>query len=213
LVKTELAGGLPVVSADRVQIQQVVLNLIVNAVEAMTMDSEQPGNLGVATGTDTSGHVVVTISDSGPGLTAEYSDRVFEACHTTKPGGLGMGLAICRSIVESHGGTIWVTRNEPRGAVFQFALPVGAAEQPALSCCSEAGRGMDFHSMPAPREGATLRNDLMNPRREAAQGGGSRDREPLMASRRPRHSGPIGAAMTWLWRRDANLPAEAPDIS
>jgi C4-dicarboxylate-specific signal transduction histidine kinase len=117
------AETLPVVSADLIQIQQVVLNLTVNAVEAMTADSAHPRALTVASGSDASGRAVVGIGDSGPGLTAEHCDRVFDAFHTTKPNGLGMGLAICRTIVESYGGSIWVTPNEPRGAVFQFALP------------------------------------------------------------------------------------------
>jgi PAS domain S-box-containing protein len=123
VVKMNLAETLPVVSADRVQIQQVVLNLIVNAVEAMASDSAELRDLTILSGTDVSGRAVVAIGDSGPGLTAEHRDRVFDAFHTTKPNGLGMGLAICRSIVESYGGSIWVTPNEPRGAVFQFALP------------------------------------------------------------------------------------------
>jgi PAS domain S-box-containing protein len=126
IVKLDLAETLPAVLADRVQIQQVVLNLIVNAVEAMTSESVQPRDLTVVSGTDASGRAFVSVGDSGPGLTAEECDRVFDAFHTTKSSGLGMGLAICRTIVESYGGSIWVTPNEPRGAVFGFALPAGA---------------------------------------------------------------------------------------
>jgi PAS domain S-box-containing protein len=122
VVTRHLAATLPVVSADRVQIQQVVLNLIVNAVEAMA-DSVRPRSLTVVSDTDASGRAVVAVADSGPGLTLEHRDRVFDAFHTTKPNGLGMGLAICRTIIEFHGGSIWVTPNDPRGAVFQFALP------------------------------------------------------------------------------------------
>ncbi|MDK1374437.1 AAA family ATPase [Sinorhizobium sp. 6-70] len=123
VVKTDLAETLPAVSADRVQIQQVVLNLIVNAVEAMTADTAQPLDLTVVSSTDASGRAVIAVGDSGPGLTEEHRERVFDAFHSTKPNGLGMGLAICRTIIESHGGSIWVTPNEPRGAVFHFALP------------------------------------------------------------------------------------------
>lgn len=124
VVQTDLAETVPVVSADRVQIQQVVLNLVVNAVEAMTADTAPQRILSVVSRRDASGHASVAVGDSGPGLTAEQRDRVFDAFHTTKPEGLGMGLAICRTIVESHGGSIWVTPNEPRGAVFHFTLPV-----------------------------------------------------------------------------------------
>lgn len=123
IVKMNLAKTLPIVSADRVQIQQVVLNLIVNSMEAMTEDTTQLRELTVVSSTDTSDRAVVAVGDSGPGLTAEHRDRVFDAFHTTKPNGLGMGLAICRTIIESHEGSIWVTPNEPRGAIFRFALP------------------------------------------------------------------------------------------
>jgi PAS domain S-box-containing protein len=123
VVKIDLAETVPVVSADRVQIQQVVLNLIVNAVEAMTADSAEPHDLTVVSGTDSSGYAMIAIGDSGPGLTAEHREHVFDAFHTTKSNGLGMGLAICRTIIESHGGSIWVTPNQPRGAMFKFTLP------------------------------------------------------------------------------------------
>jgi PAS domain S-box len=122
LVRTDLAAALAPVCADRIQIQQVVLNLIVNAIEAMNSDSTHRRDLFVVSATDPADHVVVAVHDSGPGLPAE-SRGLFDAFYTTKREGLGMGLAICRTIIESFGGRIWATPNTPRGAVFQFTLP------------------------------------------------------------------------------------------
>lgn len=127
-VQIDLAESLPVVAADPIQIQQVVLNLSVNAIEAMAEDSARKHQLTIASSEDASEGVVVTVRDTGPGLIADQQERVFEAFHTSKSSGLGMGLAICRTIVESHGGSIWVTPNEPRGAVFRFTLPLTPAE-------------------------------------------------------------------------------------
>jgi C4-dicarboxylate-specific signal transduction histidine kinase len=174
VVKMDLAQALPVVSADRIQIQQVVLNLTLNAIEAMTADSTHPRDLTVVSGTDASGRAVVAIGDSGPGLTAEHRDRVFDAFHTTKPNGLGMGLAICRTIIETYGGSIWVTPNEPRGAVFQFALPdaaestpLGRGAGPGLDGPSAIGRGgpllRDWRYAGAHAE--TAPKDAIRPRR------------------------------------------------
>jgi PAS domain S-box-containing protein len=122
-VRTQLAERLPPVQADRVQLQQVILNLLVNAVEAMS-GSEGRRELLITTGRDASNGVLVSLRDSGPGLDPKNADRLFEAFYTTKVAGMGMGLAICRSIVEAHGGRMWATANEPRGAVFQFTLPL-----------------------------------------------------------------------------------------
>jgi C4-dicarboxylate-specific signal transduction histidine kinase len=123
-LQTQLAPGLPLIQGDRVQLQQVILNLIVNAVEAMS------GNLGegsrellIGTGKDGSNGVLVAVQDSGPGLNLESFDRLFDPFYTTKPGGMGMGLSICRSIVEAHGGRIWVSRTASPGAILQFTLP------------------------------------------------------------------------------------------
>ncbi|SEE76734.1 PAS domain S-box-containing protein [Rhizobiales bacterium GAS191] len=124
-VQTKLAEGSPLVLGDRVQLQQVILNLIINAVEAMSGD-EGPRQLLISTGRAESGGAFVEVCDSGPGLTPESLQRAFDAFYTTKPSGLGMGLSICRSIIEAHGGRLWVTVNEPRGAVFQFTLPIHA---------------------------------------------------------------------------------------
>ena len=121
-MQTELAAGLPLVKGDRVELQQVVLNLIVNAVEAMSAVAEGTRELLISTArADTD--VLVTVRDSGPGMPAEGLERVFDPFHTTKPTGLGMGLSISRSIIAAHGGRLWASTNAPRGAVFQFTLP------------------------------------------------------------------------------------------
>jgi C4-dicarboxylate-specific signal transduction histidine kinase len=122
-VRVDFAEGLPRISGDRVQLQQVVLNLIINAIEAMSEVSDGARELTISTrGTD-SGDVLVAVRDSGPGLAQADTEHVFDAFYTTKAAGLGMGLSICRSIIESHGGRLWASANEPRGAVFQFSLP------------------------------------------------------------------------------------------
>jgi PAS domain S-box-containing protein len=121
-VLTELTDHLPVVEADRVQLQQVLLNLIVNALEAMGAANEGPRQLRISTAKVESGGVLVALQDSGPGLEAAMLERVFESFYTTKPTGLGLGLSICRSIIEAHGGRLWASTNQRRGATFQFTL-------------------------------------------------------------------------------------------
>jgi signal transduction histidine kinase len=128
-LQTQLAAGLPLIQGDRVQLQQVVLNLIINAVEAMSGVSEGSRELLIGTGKDGSSGVLVAVQDSGPGLNPESFDRLFDAFYTTKPGGMGMGLSICRSIVEAHGGRIWVSRTARPGATIQFTLPVDESVQ------------------------------------------------------------------------------------
>ena len=123
LVQTELAEGLPLVQGDRVELQQVILNLMVNAVEAMSEMSEGSRELLITTGRTDSGAALVAVSDSGPGLAPADLEQPFNAFYTTKPNGLGLGLSICRSIIEAHGGRLWASANAPRGAVFQFTLP------------------------------------------------------------------------------------------
>ena len=127
-VLTVLADGLPLVLGDRVQLQQVMLNLIVNAVEAMGAAGTGPRELLISTAADSSDGVSIAVRDSGPGLPPAEIRRVFDPFYTTKENGLGMGLSICRSIVEAHGGRLWACTNEPRGAVFQFTVPVGRDE-------------------------------------------------------------------------------------
>lgn len=124
LLQTNLAPGLPMVKGDRTQLQQVILNLILNAIEAMEGVDQRAGALRINSEREAAGGVLVTVRDSGPGLDPADVERVFEAFYTTKAKGMGMGLAICRSMVEAHGGRMWASANEPRGAVFQFSLPL-----------------------------------------------------------------------------------------
>jgi PAS domain S-box-containing protein len=123
-LQTWLADGLPLVPGDRVQLQQVIVNLIVNAVEAMSGASSGPRELTIASGAVDSNDVFVEVQDTGPGLDPANLDRLFQSFYTTKPDGMGMGLAISRSIVEAHGGCLSAAANKPRGAVFRLTLPV-----------------------------------------------------------------------------------------
>jgi PAS domain S-box-containing protein len=122
-VQARLADNLPLIHGDRVQLQQVILNLIVNAIEAMSGVDAGTRDLLVSTGTVDLDGVLVAVRDTGPGLAPASVERLFEAFYTTKPNGLGMGLSICRSIIEAHGGRLWAEANEPRGAIFQFLAP------------------------------------------------------------------------------------------
>jgi PAS domain S-box-containing protein len=122
--QTELVEGLPLVHGDRVELQQVILNLILNAIEAMSETSEGPRELLITTERAESGDLLVAVRDSGPGLAPGALENLFKAFHTTKPNGLGLGLSICRSIIEAHGGRLWSSAKLPRGAVFQFTLPI-----------------------------------------------------------------------------------------
>jgi PAS domain S-box-containing protein len=152
-LQMELANDLPLILGDRIQLQQVILNLLINAFEAMAGAGEGPRELGVSSraasefperepsavqtgelerdtlehknpaGAEWT-HVLVAVRDSGPGLDPKSLDRLFKAFHTTKPKGLGMGLAISRSIITAHRGRLWATANTPRGAIFQFVLPI-----------------------------------------------------------------------------------------
>jgi PAS domain S-box-containing protein len=125
-LKTQLSGELPVVLGDRIQLQQVILNLIINAIEAMS-GAGDPRELEVGTGKDEAQGVRVAVRDSGPGLDPDGLDHLFTAFYTTKPQGMGMGLAISRSIIEAHGGRLWASANPQRGATFQFTLPPDGA--------------------------------------------------------------------------------------
>ncbi len=123
-IHSELDANVPHILADRVQLQQVFMNLMLNAMDAM---KETGGELTIRSGLNPEGQLIISISDTGVGLPAENSERIFDAFHTTKPQGTGMGLAISRSIVESHGGRIWATNNNGgQGATFHFTLPVEA---------------------------------------------------------------------------------------
>jgi PAS domain S-box-containing protein len=125
LVECQLTNALPPVLADRVQLQQVLLNLIMNGIEAMIAVTDQPRSLWVESRVDESGDILVAVRDSGTGFGSE-ADRVFTPFFTTKANGMGMGLSISRSLVENHGGRLWATPNSPMGAVFSFTLPVSA---------------------------------------------------------------------------------------
>jgi PAS domain S-box-containing protein len=123
-VRTQLADGLPLVHGDRVQLQQVILNVINNAIEAMCSVSEENRDLLICTRQAEPDAVLVEVRDSGPGLPPEAVDRLFESFYTTKPTGLGLGLSICRSIIEAHNGRTWASANSPRGAIFHFTVPI-----------------------------------------------------------------------------------------
>ena len=127
-VQTQLEESLPAITGDRIQLQQVLLNLLVNAIEAMSGMHEGARELLISTAKSNSDDVLVTVRDSGPGLAPDSLERPFEAFYTTKPNGLGMGLSICRSIVEAHQGRLWATANKPRGAAFQFTLSASHGE-------------------------------------------------------------------------------------
>jgi signal transduction histidine kinase len=117
----QLTTGLPVIHADRVQLQQVLLNLILNAMEAMTEVGER--ELLIKTDTDAAKCVIVEVRDTGLGVPPDRLVHLFDPFYTTKPSGTGMGLSICRSIVEAHGGRLWAKANKPRGAIFEFTVP------------------------------------------------------------------------------------------
>jgi signal transduction histidine kinase len=130
LLSTELAVDVPNVIADRVQLQQVLMNLMLNGIEAM---KESGGQLTVRTRLSEGGLVSVSVSDTGVGLPSGKEDEIFNAFFTTKPQGSGMGLAISRSIVESHGGHLWATSHEGRGTTFYFTLPTTGTDAPVVA--------------------------------------------------------------------------------
>jgi PAS domain S-box-containing protein len=129
-LETALADGLEPIMGDRVQLQQVILNLLMNGIEAMNAVMHQPRVLRVISQISAPGTLLIAIEDSGPGLAPEAVDRLFEPFFTTKGSGMGMGLSICRSIVEAHGGRLWASHRLPRGAAFQFTLPVATKAVP-----------------------------------------------------------------------------------
>src|SRR5258705_13984839 len=115
----ELAPTLPTILADRIQLQQVIINLVMNGIEAMQSVTDRPRELVIRSRQDEIQQVLVSVTDCGVGISVEDADRLFNAFFTTKSGGMGMGLSICRSIMEAHGGHLWVTANAPHGATFQ----------------------------------------------------------------------------------------------
>jgi signal transduction histidine kinase len=128
-IRTELAADLPKITADRVQLQQVLMNLMLNGIEAM---KDTGGVLTVKAQLGGDGQIETSVNDTGPGLPMGKADQIFDAFFTTKPQGSGMGLAICKSIIESHDGRIWANGNDGRGATFHFTLPadLGGSKPP-----------------------------------------------------------------------------------
>jgi len=123
-LRMELAPALPMIPGDRVQLQQVIINLVMNGIEAMQSVTDRPRELVVQSGQDEAGQALISVADCGVGIAAENVDRLFNPFFTTKSSGMGMGLSICRSIIESHGGRLSASGNEGPGATFQFTLPV-----------------------------------------------------------------------------------------
>jgi len=129
-IRTAFTEDLPQVMADRVQLQQVLTNLTLNGIEAMK-DVDAARELTVKSEQADNSHLLISVSDAGVGLAPEQAEQIFKAFFTTKPDGTGMGLSISRSIIEAHGGRLWATANQPRGAVFQFTLPAEGARTPS----------------------------------------------------------------------------------
>ena len=123
---TQADPNLPLVEGDQVQLQQVVLNLIMNGIESLTQITDRPRTLNIRSKILDPGSVIVSVQDAGAGLDPRSAGRIFENFFTTKTNGLGMGLAISRSIIEAHGGRLWATANAQRGATFHFTLPAEA---------------------------------------------------------------------------------------
>jgi signal transduction histidine kinase len=129
-MRMNLAPALPLVRVDRVQLQQVILNLVLNGIEAMQSITDRARELLIRSEQHDAHHVRVTVVDRGVGFSAEHAERLFTSFFTTKSSGMGMGLSICRSIIDAHGGRIWATSNFPHGATIQFTPPF------ALSSCT-----------------------------------------------------------------------------
>ena len=125
----DLADDDPPVLGDRIQLQQVILNLVMNGIEAMDTVTDRPREMVIRSSAQESDKVLVAVQDSGIGIDSQNLDKIFDTFYTTKPQGMGMGLAISRSIVENHDGSLWATANPDKGATFQFTLPTGGGNQ------------------------------------------------------------------------------------
>jgi signal transduction histidine kinase len=125
----DLAAALPPVQGDRIQLQQMIQNLVINGIEAMAAVTDRPREVRIRLQRHEADTVLVAVQDTGIGLDPEQMARLFDAFFTTKPGGMGMGLAISRTIIEAHGGRLWATPNDGPGATFQFILPLTSAPQ------------------------------------------------------------------------------------
>jgi signal transduction histidine kinase len=130
-LRMELAPALPAILADRVQLQQVIINLVMNGIEAMQPITDRPRELVIRSGQDERRGVLVSVTDSGVGISTENANQLFNAFFSTKSSGMGMGLSICRSIVEAHGGRLSASGNEGPGATFRFVLPLHQEEDAA----------------------------------------------------------------------------------
>jgi signal transduction histidine kinase len=126
IARAELCDDLPPITGDRVQLEQVILNLLLNAQQAMSGINDRPKELVIRTERDEDDHVRLTVKDAGIGLTTEGLDRLFEAFYTTKAGGMGVGLSVSRSIIDNHRGKLWAVPNEGPGATFSFSIPLGS---------------------------------------------------------------------------------------
>ena len=122
-LRLKLASELPPLLGDRVQLQQVLINLVINGIQAMADIGDDPRELLIESRRDNDGQVIVAVQDSGTGIDPENASRLFDAFFTTKADGMGMGLSICRSIIEGHGGRVWASKNAGHGAMFQCSLP------------------------------------------------------------------------------------------
>jgi len=149
-VRTDFAEDLPVVSGDRVQLQQVILNLILNAADAMSRICEDLRSLMVETRRDNTNRVRLSVCDTGVGIDPGMADKIFDAFYTTKTNGMGIGLSVSRSIIESHGGRLWVIANEGPGATFAFSIPyvVGSAPETLGPDVHDPGADSDTCQLP-----------------------------------------------------------------
>jgi signal transduction histidine kinase len=162
-VQTRLADKLHPVQGDRVQVQQVVLNLVLNAVEAMGSIDAGAREWVISAEQSQTNDIVVAVRDSGPGIDPESLDRVFEAFYTTKSGGMGMGLSICRAIIDAHGGRLWAEANEPGGAKFQFTVPAGKELTNCPQSTPETGEPHEGTPVDASHRPASEGNKRLHP--------------------------------------------------
>jgi signal transduction histidine kinase len=140
-LRQQLAPNLPMVRGDRIKLQQVIINLVVNGIQAMEMIDDREAVLLIRTQRPQPDQVLLAVEDAGVGMKPENLDQLFRAFYTTKPNGLGMGLSICRSIIEAHGGRIWASRNAGPGMTFWFTLAMDGARPPAVPADEQTATG------------------------------------------------------------------------
>jgi signal transduction histidine kinase len=129
VLRAELAEGLPPVEGDRVQLQQVILNLLLNAADAMNTVDDRPRELTITTANDGGGRVRLSVRDVGTGLSSDQAEKLFDAFYSTKESGMGIGLSVSRSIIEGHQGRLWGEPNQGQGAVFSFSVPMNGVDK------------------------------------------------------------------------------------